>query len=88
MKCSNWEFYLRDVYIHFMSEGGTDLALPRCKLKMATSHFLAPSDSFSVRGSSPVPSSSSSSQAFDETATSRREKRRLRRENIPSVIAI
>jgi hypothetical protein len=73
-----------------MGEGGTDLALPRCKLKMATSHFLAPSDSFSVQGPSPVSSSStsSSSQAFDETATSRREKRRLRRENIPSVISI
>lgn len=83
------------MYIHFMSEGGTDLALPRCKLKMATSHFLTPSQSFSE----PVPSSisvssnsssgsSSSAQEFDDTAATRREKRRLRRENIPSVIAI
>lgn len=92
VKCSKWEFYLRDVYIHFMGEGGTDLALPRCKLKMATSHFIAPVDSFSEPSSSSVPgsnsSSSSSSQDIGSSATSRREKRRIRRENIPSVIFI
>lgn len=82
------------MYIHFLGEGGTDLALPRCKLKMATSHFMASSDSLSESGSSSVPgsnsssSSSSSSQDIDSSTTSRREKRRLRRENIPSVIII
>ena len=82
LKCSNWEFYLRDVYIHFMEDGGKDLALPRCMLRMGTKHFVAPSDSTSATDRR------SKSRDFVSTIATRREERRKRRENIPSLIAL
>jgi hypothetical protein len=37
MRVSSWEFYLRDVYMHFHGINGKDLALPRCFLKLDSS---------------------------------------------------
>lgn len=43
-KCSDWEFYLKDVYMQFKEEGGRDLSFSRCLLKFGTSNFISLSD--------------------------------------------
>jgi hypothetical protein len=37
VKVSSWEFYLKDVYMHFHGINGKDLAFPRCFLKLDSS---------------------------------------------------
>ena len=43
-RTTDWDFYLQDVYLHFANEGGRDVALSRCLLKLNTAHFIAMSD--------------------------------------------
>ena len=39
-RCTDWDFYLKDVYIHFNSPTGKDITLSRCLLKLKTKHFI------------------------------------------------
>ena len=39
-KTTDWEFFLKDVYMHFTGQDGKDLALPRCLLKFGTGQFI------------------------------------------------
>lgn len=43
-KTTDWEFFLKGVYMHFTGHGGKDLALPRCLVKFGTGQFIAVPD--------------------------------------------
>ena len=44
---SDWNFYLKDIYIHFNNSEGKDIALSRCRLKLRTQNFFDPKNSLS-----------------------------------------